>query len=286
MSVVTRFAPSPSGRLHMGHALAALVAWERAQAAGGQFLLRIDDIDHTRCRREYEEALKVDLAWLGLSWPEPVRRQSEHLAEYQAALEQLQSLGVVYPCFCTRAEIQREIAAAPQAPHGPEGPLYPGRCRGLSAAEVAARLKEVPSPAWRLDVAKALALAGPLTWRDRRAGLQTAQPALLGDVVLARKDIGASYHLSVVVDDARQGVTLVTRGEDLFASTHLHRLLQGLLGLPAPEWLHHPLVVDAQGRRLAKRDNAAALQTLREQGVTPADIRQRLEPLLAAVRNV
>lgn len=282
--MITRFAPSPSGPLHLGHALAALVAWECARAAGGTFLLRIDDIDHTRCRAEYETALREDLTWLGLSWPEPVRRQSDCLPEYAAALAQLRALGVVYPCFCTRAEIQREIAAAPQAPHGPEGPLYPGRCRGLSAAEVEARHAQMASPAWRLDVERAAALAGPLVWFDHRAGQQTAQPALLGDVVLARKDIGVSYHLAVVVDDARQGVTLVTRGEDLFFATHLHRLLQHLLDLPVPEWLHHPLVVDKQGRRLAKRDAATSLRTLRAQGLTPSILRRQLEPLLAGSR--
>lgn len=282
--MTTRFAPSPSGPLHLGHALAALVAWECAQATGGSFLLRIDDIDHTRCRAEYETALREDLAWLGLAWPEPVRRQRACLSEYADALARLRALDVVYPCFCTRAEIQREIDAAPQAPHGPEGPLYPGRCRGLSPVEIEARQARVASPAWRLDIEKATALAGPLTWLDLRAGLQTAEPALLGDVVLARKDIGASYHLAVVVDDAKQGVTLVTRGEDLFFATHLHRLLQHLLNLPVPEWLHHPLVVDAQGRRLAKRDAATSLQILRAQGVTPAAIRRQLEPLLAASR--
>ncbi len=283
----TRFAPSPSGWLHLGHALAALVAWEDAHREGGEFLLRIEDIDLTRCREEYEVALKEDLAWLGLSWPEPARRQHEHLPVYAEALARLQALGVVYPCFCTRADIQREITSASHAPHGPEGPLYPGLCRRRPAEEVAALLEASPTPpAWRLDVTQATKLAGPLVWHDRLAGPQDAQPARLGDVVLARKDIATSYHLAVVVDDALQGITLVTRGEDLFASTHVHRLLQHLLGLPVPEWLHHPLVVDEHGRRLAKRAEAVSLRALRAQGATPETLRRQLAPLLSAATAV
>lgn len=273
---ITRFAPSPSGVLHAGHALAAWVAWEEAQRDGGQFLLRIEDIDQTRCRREFETLLKEDLAWLGLSWPEPARRQSEHLDAYAAALGRLRGLGVVYPCFCTRADIQREIAAAAHAPHGPEGPLYPGTCRRLGEAERARALEAGHTCAWRLDVEKAKALAGPLEWLDRRHGRHTAAPEILGDAVLARKDIATSYHLAVVVDDAAQDVTLVTRGEDLLPCTHLHRLLQHLLGLPVPEWHHHALVRDAAGRRLAKRDESESLRALREKGVTPQELRQRL----------
>ena len=273
---MTRFAPSPTGPLHLGHALAALVAWDLAARAGGTFLLRIEDIDRTRCRQEFEEELMADLRWLGLAWPEPVRRQSDHLADYAAALGRLRALGVVYPCFCTRGEIEREVRAMVSAPHGPEGPLYPGTCRALGAEERDARIAAREGHAWRLDVARAAAVAGPLAWHDRRHGRQSAQPEVLGDVVLARKDIGTSYHLAVVVDDAAQGVSLVTRGEDLLPCTHLHRLLQHLLGLPVPEWAHHPLVRDAAGRRLAKRDHAAGLRTLREQGVTPSGIRERL----------
>jgi glutamyl-Q tRNA(Asp) synthetase len=273
---VTRFAPSPTGLLHLGHALAALVAWEAARRTRGTFLLRIEDIDRTRCRAEFETALREDLTWLGLTWPEPVRRQSDHLADYAAALEQLKALGVIYPCFCTRAEIEREIAAMVSAPHGPEGTLYPGTCRALTERVRTEKLAAGAGHAWRLDVARAEALTGPLEWIDRRRGRQVAVPAVLGDVVLARKDIGTSYHLAVVVDDAAQGVTLVTRGEDLFPCTHLHRLLQQLLGLPVPEWAHHSLVCDASGRRLAKRDHASGLRTLRESGATPADVRERL----------
>ena len=275
-AVVTRFAPSPTGRLHLGHALAALVAWETAQRAGGQFLLRLEDIDQTRCRPEYETALMDDLAWLGLQWPEPVRRQSLHLNASMAALERLQKLDLVYPCFCTRTEIQREVAAMVNAPHGPEGALYPGTCRALTAATRTARLAAGADHAWRLDVARASALAGPLRWYDHRKNWQSATPDILGDVVLARKDIATSYHLAVVVDDAAQGVTRVTRGEDLFACTHLHRLLQHLLDLPVPTWAHHPLVCDSTGKRLAKRDAAASLHSLRAMGATPDSIRDRL----------
>lgn len=273
---MTRFAPSPTGHLHLGHALAALVAWDLAARAGGTFLLRIEDIDRTRCRREFEDDLMADLRWLGLDWPEPVRRQSEHLADYAAALDRLRELGVVYPCFCTRGEIEREVRAMVSAPHGPEGPLYPGTCRALSGAEREARMAAGAEHAWRLDGTRAAALAGPLEWHDRRHGRHQAQPDVLGDVVLARKDIGTSYHLAVVLDDAAQGVSLVTRGEDLLPCTHLHRLLQHLLGLPVPEWAHHPLVCDAAGRRLAKRDHTASLRTLREMGATPAGVRDRL----------
>lgn len=273
---VTRFAPSPTGLLHLGHALAALVAWEEAVRTGGRFLLRIEDIDRTRCRAEFEEALMDDLRWLGLSWPEPPRRQSEHVDEYAGALVRLREMGVVYPCFCTRAEIEREIAAMTSAPHGPEGPLYPGTCRGLSPKERASKIASSASHAWRLDALRAASLAGPLEWIDRRHGRFVADPSVLGDVVLARKDIGTSYHLAVVVDDAVQGVTLVTRGDDLLTSTHLHRLLQHLLGLGVPEWSHHPLVRDASGRRLAKRDTSATLRDLRRQGLAATDVRSRL----------
>lgn len=276
-AVVTRFAPSPTGLLHLGHALAALVAWESARRAGGTFLLRIEDIDRTRCRPDFEDGLKADLRWLGLDWPEPVRRQSEHLDEYGEALERLRELNVIYPCFCTRAEIEREVAGMVSAPHGPEGALYPGTCRVMSMAERNDRLAGGAKPAWRLDITRASAQAGPLEWCDRRFGRHTARPEALGDVVLARKDIGTSYHLAVVVDDAAQGVTLVTRGEDLLSCTPLHRLLQHLLNFPAPEWAHHPLVCDASGRRLAKRDHDASLRTLRERGVTPAEVRERLD---------
>lgn len=266
---VTRFAPSPTGHLHLGHAHSALFA----AARGGRFLLRIEDIDAGRCRPEFEASIAEDLAWLGLDWEKPVRRQSEHMRDYAAALDRLRGLGLLYPCFCTRRVIQDEVAGAGQAPHGPEGALYPGTCRTLSEAQCAERKALGHAWALRLDVGRAAGLAGPLSFRDRGRGAIAADPAMFGDVVLARKDVPASYHLAVTVDDALQGVTLVTRGEDLLAATHIHRLLQALLGLPVPEWHHHGLLRDPQGRRLAKRDRAAALRALREAGHSPAEVR-------------
>jgi glutamyl-Q tRNA(Asp) synthetase len=271
MHEVTRFAPSPSGPLHLGHAHSALFA--HRQADGGRFLLRIEDIDTARCRGEHETAVYEDLRWLGLDWEKPVRRQAACMADYRAALDRLAAAGLLYPCFCTRRDIQAEIARAGSAPHGPEGTLYPGLCRRLDAGERAARLAAGESHALRLDMAEAQRRAGRLTWRDRAKGQLEARPELLGDVVLARKDIATSYHLSVVVDDALQGVTLVTRGEDLFHATHLHRLLQALLDLPVPEWHHHGLIRDANGERLAKRNAAASLAALRAAGKSAAAVR-------------
>jgi glutamyl-Q tRNA(Asp) synthetase len=273
MQVVTRFAPSPTGLLHLGHAHSALVGWRAARAAGGRFLLRIEDIDQGRCRPEFTDAILRDLAWLGLDWDGAVRVQSEHVADYRAALDRLEALGVLYPCFCTRAAIKAEIARAGGAPHAAEGPLYPGTCRALRPAERAARLQAGEPWAQRLDVAQAVALIGPLWWQDELAGRVACEPAAQGDVVLARKDTPTSYHLAVTVDDALQGVSLVTRGADLFAATHIHRLLQALLGLPVPRWRHHPLLVDAAGRRYAKRDRALTLAALRAAGRTPAEVR-------------
>ena len=270
MTIVTRFAPSPTGHLHLGHAYAALYAWSTAREAGGRFLLRIEDIDRQRCRPGFESDLLEDLAWLGLDWEQPVRRQSDHFADYRAALARLAELGVVYPCFCSR----KDIALAGGAPHEDEdGPLYPGRCRALTAAGAAARIAEGRPYATRLDIAKALAITGPLSWRDRAAGPQRAQPERLGDVVLARRDTPTSYHLSVSLDDAIQGVTLVTRGADLFAATHIHRLLQALLGLPIPEYHHHGLLTGPDGKRLAKRDGAQTLRALRDAGRSAAEVR-------------
>jgi glutamyl-Q tRNA(Asp) synthetase len=274
---MTRFAPSPTGELHIGHAFSALAAYDAAQAEDGRFLLRIEDIDVTRCRPEYEEAIFRDLAWLGLTWEIPVRRQSEHFDDYSAALRTLEEMGVLYPCFCTRAEIAAEIARSPAAPHGPEGPLYPGTCRALDASERARRIAAGEAHAVRLDVAAAMArVATPLTWHDRHAGMVIAQPESLGDVVLARKDVPTSYHLAVTVDDHLQGITLVVRGEDLFSATHIHRLLQALLGLDTPDYAHHHLLLDEQGKRFAKRDRAKTLASLREEGVTPDALREQL----------
>ena len=274
---ITRFAPSPTGWLHLGHAFAALCAHDEAQRSGGRFLLRLEDIDTTRSRPEYEQAIYEDLHWLGLEWEEPVRRQSAHFDEYMLALKKLEAHGLLYPCFCTRKEIQDEIARAGQAPHGPDGPLYPGTCRRLASDEVGQRIASGRDYAMRLDLDKAISLAGcELVWEDLAHGRFTADSTPLGDVVLARKDTPTSYHLAVVVDDAAQGITLVTRGEDLLPATHLHRVLQQLLGLPVPLWKHHRLITDAEGHRLAKRDNAKALRTLREQGWTAQRVRDEL----------
>jgi glutamyl-Q tRNA(Asp) synthetase len=275
MPEVTRFAPSPTGWLHLGHAYAALFA--REASAGGRFLIRLEDIDGTRARPEYEEAIFEDLAWLGLSWETPVRRQSDHFDDYRAALAKLEALKVLYPCFCTRREIQEEISRAGNAPQGPDGPLYPGTCRNRSANERAERIAAGEAYALRLDVAKAATIvAKELAWKDRGHGHFKARADVFGDVVLARKDTPASYHLAVVVDDALQGITLVTRGEDLLEATHLHRLLQELLGLPVPEWHHHRLITDEAGKRLAKRDDARSLRSLRAAGWTPERVKEAI----------
>ena len=273
-SVVTRFAPSPTGYLHLGHAYSALRAFAAARQSHGHFLLRIEDIDAGRCRPEYEAAILEDLSWLGLEWDMPVRRQSDHFEDYAAALERLREAGLIYPCFCTRKDIREEIARSPSAPHGPEGPLYPGTCRGLSQETRAQRLARGEAYALRLDVAAALARVGDgLHWHDRAAGRVIAEPATLGDVVLARKDTPTSYHLAVTVDDHLQDVSLIVRGEDLFHASHLHRLLQALLGFAVPDYLHHALLRGEDGRRFAKRDAGVTLQALRDGGATPQDIR-------------
>ncbi|MGH7042405.1 MAG: glutamate--tRNA ligase family protein [Acetobacteraceae bacterium] len=342
MSIVTRFAPSPTGYLHLGHAFAALTAWGHARAAGGRFLLRIEDIDPTRCRPAYAAAILEDLAWLGIDWDGPVRVQSAHLAEYRAALDRLAAGGLLYPCFCTRAAIAREVAGAVAAPQGqtgrradggrqdggwpsggpqdgrrsdgrrpdgerpgeerpdrgqsdreqpggrqpdgelqdrdrPDGgPLYPGTCRGLSAGERAARIALGAAYALRLDMARAIGTVGERLWfLEAGDGQVACHPERFGDVVLGRKDTPASYHLCVSHDDAAQGVTLVTRGEDLRPATDLHRLLQALLGWPAPAYAHHRLLTDPAGRRLAKRDGAVSLRALRAAGISPAEARAR-----------
>ncbi|MBL9036381.1 MAG: tRNA glutamyl-Q(34) synthetase GluQRS [Rhodospirillaceae bacterium] len=267
--IVTRFAPSPTGLLHLGHAHSALFGWRKARAAAGRFLLRIEDIDPSRCRPDFESAILRDLAWLGLDWDGTVRRQSEHLAEYRAALDRLSGLGLLYPCFCSR----KDIAAAVSAPHGPEGPVYPGTCRGL-APEIAEARKAKGDPyALRLDSAKAALLAGPLTFADEREGETPVRPGLLGDVVLARRDAPASYHLCVTLDDHLQGVTVVTRGLDLFHATHVQRLIQAVLGLNIPRYAHHLLLTNAAGERLSKRDGALGLAALRDAGRSAAEVR-------------
>jgi glutamyl-Q tRNA(Asp) synthetase len=280
---VTRFAPSPTGYLHLGHAFAALYAADLAARSGGRFLVRIEDTDRTRSRPEFEAAIFEDLTWLGLTWEQPARRQSDHFGDYDKALEKLKALGCTYPCFCTRKEIEAEFAASVSAPHGPDGPIYPGTCRGLGARERGERLARGDAHAWRLDVAKAVTIVGaPILFEELGSGPAgehgsiVARPDAFGDFVLARKDAPASYHLTVAVDDALQGVTLVTRGNDLFASTSLHRLLQELLSLPAPRYSHHRLITDAAGKRLAKRDQAATLRTLRAEGVGASEVLTRL----------
>jgi glutamyl-Q tRNA(Asp) synthetase len=270
-AVVTRFAPSPTGYLHLGHIRSALEGWRAAREAGGRFLLRLEDIDHTRCRQEFAEAIVEDLAWLGLDWDGPIRRQSEHFADYEAALARLEAAGLLYPCFCTRREIQAEIARAGGAPQDGMGAPYPGTCRHLDAAERVEKRALAADYALRLDVASAMARAGPLVWHEDGRPV-AADPAALGDVVLARKEMPTSYHLAVTVDDALQGVTLVTRGADLFSATHIHRLLQALLGLQTPRYRHHKLLTDADGRRLAKRDGALSVRAMRGAGMTPGDV--------------
>ncbi|WP_395612598.1 tRNA glutamyl-Q(34) synthetase GluQRS [Allosphingosinicella sp.] len=267
MQPVTRFAPSPTGRLHPGHAYSALLAHDYAREREGSFLLRIEDIDPGRVRAEFVDGILEDLLWLGLEWDDEIVYQSERLDLYSAALARLREMGLLYPCFCTRAD----IAASVTAPHGPEGALYPGTCRGLTAPDLSR------PHAWRLDVAKAMASTGPLVWTNDGDEV-AARPDLLGDVVLARKDAPASYHLAVTVDDAAQGVSDVVRGRDLFAATHVHRLLQALLELPAPHYHHHGLLADAAGERLAKRHGAATLADLRAAGADPA-------ALVAALRR-
>ncbi|CAN5652687.1 tRNA glutamyl-Q(34) synthetase GluQRS [soil metagenome] len=266
--MITRFAPSPTGELHLGHAYSARIARQRAREAGGSFLLRIEDIDIRRSRREFEAAILADLRWLGLDWDGPVRRQSEHFADYGRALDALDGRALIYPCFCTRAD----IAAATDAPQGPDGPLYPGTCRPLPREERRARLAAGEEHCLRLDAARAAAEAGPYAFTDETRGRIEGQPLLFGDVVLARKDTPTSYHLAVTVDDHLQGVTLVTRGEDLLPSTHVHGLLQRLLGYQTPAYAHHKLLTDPAGRRFAKRDKSLTLRSLRESGKTPEDV--------------
>jgi glutamyl-Q tRNA(Asp) synthetase len=273
----TRFAPSPTGRLHLGHVLAAKVAHDLArESTGGRFLLRHEDIDGPRVREEFYQGIEEDLTWLGLAWDGEPLRQTSRSAAYDVALENLIERGLVYPCFCTRKEIQAELARMASAPQGPEGPVYPGICRCLNPDEVSSRIAVGRAHAWRLDSAKAADLAGPLTFTDLRCGHLNVDPCLLGDVVLARKDIGCAYHLAVVVDDAWQNITHVTRGEDLLSSTHVHRLLQALLNLPEPCYLHHHLILDQQGKRLAKRNDSLSIAALREAGMTVEEVMKRI----------
>lgn len=280
MSYVTRFAPSPTGLLHLGHAFSALTAFDRARARRGTFLLRIEDIDRDRSRSEYEAAIYEDLHWLGLDWPEPVLRQSDRMPAYRAALDRLVALGLCYPCRCTRGDIRAALSAPQEgAPvQGPDGLVYPGTCRGRPMSEAG------PADAIRLDLRAALDHLGAPPFFDEKGPPHEGRHALdpddmlhgIGDVILSRKDMGTSYHLSVVVDDAFQAITEVVRGEDLFPATRIHVLLQALLDLPVPAYYHHRLIRDETGKRLAKRDDARAIRTYRAEGLTPSDIRGRI----------
>jgi glutamyl-Q tRNA(Asp) synthetase len=287
---VFRFAPSPNGYLHLGRALSALINAEMARAAGGRLLLRIEDIDEARCRPDYEAAIYEDLAWLGIEWEQPVYRQSEHYDDYRATLRRLDALGLIYPSFESRAEIAVMVAAreakAPW-PRDPDGvPLYPGTAKAMPPAERARRMATAEPYALRLDMQAALARIGPLSWNESGEGPRgetgtvaadpAANPAIWGDVILARKDAPASYHLAVTVDDAAQGITDVVRGRDLFYATSVHRLLQALLGLAVPRYHHHRLILDADGNKLSKSTAATGLRELRAAGATPADIRRRV----------
>jgi glutamyl-Q tRNA(Asp) synthetase len=279
---VFRFAPSPNGDLHLGHALSALLNADLARASGGRLLLRIEDIDRTRCKLEFEQAIYDDLAWLGIDWEKPVRRQSEHFDAYRDALTRLEAQGLVYPSFESRGEIAQMVTSRGNSwPRDPDGaPLYPGSRAGMSDSERKARMDAGEPYALRLDMAEAVARTGDLTWNETgqgpggETGTIAARPHAWGDVILARKEMPTSYHLSVVVDDALQGVTDVVRGHDLFWSTGVHRLLQVLLCLPAPAYRHHRLILDSGGRKLSKSTRATALRALRAGGTTPSDIRR------------
>jgi glutamyl-Q tRNA(Asp) synthetase len=279
---VLRFAPSPNGLLHLGHAYSALLNFALARARGGRLLLRIEDIDPVRCKPEFATAIEQDLAWIGFTWERPVRRQSEHFETYAAALDELVRRGLAYPCFCTRGDRLRAIAGRSDWPRDPDGtPLYPGTCKDLSSAVRAARLANGETAVLRLDCGAALAACGcELSWREEDEGgalrMIAARPALWGDTVIRRRDVPTSYHLAVVVDDATQGVTNIVHGRDLYEATSLHRLLQALLGLPAPIYRHHPLVLDETGHKLSKSTHATSLRALREAGVPAAAVRQQL----------
>lgn len=270
--IVTRFAPSPTGRLHLGHALAAWEARSLADRFSGRCVLRMEDIDQTRCRPEFVDGILEDLDWLGIRFDGPMMVQSSRFSAYENALQVLKDRGVLYPCFCTRREIAEEVAAMDGAPQGEQVDIYPGTCRRLDKGRRKELLKSGRPFSWRLDCRAAARITGPLLWRDMRFGDRVCRPEELGDVILGRKDCPASYHIAVVVDDAAQGVTHVSRGEDLLPVTGIHRTLQALLGLPVPQWYHHRLVKDASGKRLAKRDRSLSLQEMRAAGMRPEDV--------------
>jgi glutamyl-Q tRNA(Asp) synthetase len=267
--VVTRFAPSPTGYLHLGHLHSALIGWHAARQAAGHFRLRIEDIDAVRCQPVYEQAIIDDLHWAGLDWFGDIRRQSDHLDSYRSGLDRLREQDLIYPCFCSR----KDIAAAVAAPHGPDGAIYPGTCRNLAAGLVAERQARGTPYALRFNSRRAAGLVGDLHFDDLRHGRIAVDPDLLGDVVLARRDVPASYHLCVTLDDDLQGVTLVTRGVDLLQATHVHRLLQAVLGLAIPTYDHHLLLANEAGQRLAKRDQALSLHQMRNNGLSATAVR-------------
>jgi glutamyl-Q tRNA(Asp) synthetase len=271
--MTTRFAPSPTGLLHLGTVHSALFAWKQARAAGGRFILRIEDIDTGRCLPEYETQILRDLEWLGLDWDGPVLRQSERTEVYSEFLHVLEEGSLIYPCFCTRKEILAEIASAPSAPQGPDGPVYPGTCKHLPWRDAKRRMEEGEPYALRLHMDRAVGMTGPLTFHDQRFGEMAVDGLSCGDIVLCRKETPSSYHLSVTVDDAMQFITHVTRGEDLLNATSIHRILQTLFALPAPQYHHHALLLDEDGNRLSKREKSIAIAALREDGLSPAEIR-------------
>lgn len=273
----TRFAPSPSGFLHLGHAFAALEARRLADGNGGECLIRIEDIDRERCRSEYVDAIFEDMEWLGIRFDGDVVFQSERTGKYSAMLEKLKEIGVLYPCFCTRREIAAELSVLGRAPQGELIDPYPGTCRSLTKGERERFIREGRHHSWRLDCRKAAGLTGVLPWRDLKFGDQECVPERIGDIILGRKDCPASYHVAVVTDDGEQGVTHVTRGEDLFQATNVHRLLQEFWGLPVPVWYHHPLVKDSLGRRLAKRDESRSIREMRNSGMSAEDVLSLLD---------
>ena len=268
----TRFAPSPSGHMHLGHAFSAIFSYELAKKLGGKFILRIEDIDQQRSNHLFEESIYEDLDWLNIKYDRKVRRQSQHMDDYRAAVGELKKLGFIYPCFCSRSDIKAEIMRAGNAPHEGENVFYPGTCRRLSMDERNKKLKNEKNYAWRLNIRAAAKKLGNLLWKDLRLGNQNVPVGTIGDVILARKDIPTSYHLSVTLDDHLQRVGIVSRGEDLVESTHIHKILQLLLGLKSPLYLHHPLIMDSNGKRLSKRNRAQTVKSLKSKGYKREDV--------------
>ena len=276
--VVTRFAPSPTGLLHIGHVFSALEGWRMARDSGGRFLLRIEDIDRARCRDNFAQTIMEDLAWLGIDWDGPVRHQSDHLGNYASVLSELRARQLVYPCFCTRRQIAEEVRLASTAPHGPLGLIYPGTCRALCPAAAEARIEAGDEHAWRLDVAGAMNQTGPLAWRTLDGRAIPVEVGTIGDVVLARKDVPTSYHLAVTHDDHDQGVTVVTRGCDIAPATHVHCLIRALMGWKEPLHHHHRVLLADDGRRHAKRHRSVTVRSLREAGRTAGDVLAMTHP--------